>query len=102
MRLRRHRRYVDSPSPRAQPEVTVDAGEGESVAPLDEQQSAAVDGAESENTPREQRTRTVRPGREEEEEEVPSSRRVRRSLSLFTRIVFLFVRLLCKVGIIRR
>jgi hypothetical protein len=104
MHLRRHRRYVDSPSPRTESEVTVDVGRGELVDPLDEQLPATVDGAETENSVDEQLEETVRAVEESEDpDEVPAShRRIRRNLSLFTRLAFFFLRLLCKVGLVRR
>jgi hypothetical protein len=104
MHLRRHRRYVDSPSPHEESEVTVDVGRGELVDPIDEQQSGAVGVAETEISADELFAETVHAAEESENpDEVPAAhRRIRRNLSLFTRLAFFFLRLLCKVGLVRR
>jgi hypothetical protein len=104
MHLRRHRRPREQFSPRPQFEPIVDVGRGELVDPLGEQQSGAVDGAETENSVDEQFADIVNAVEESEnQDEVPAAhRRIRRNLSLFTRIAFFFLRLLCKVGLVRR
>jgi hypothetical protein len=104
MHLRRSRRYVNSSPSRTQSEVTAEVGEGGLVDPLDEQQSGAVGGAETEISVDEQLEETVRAAEESENpDEVPAShRRIRRNLSLFTRLAFFFLRLLCRIGLVRR
>jgi hypothetical protein len=104
MHLRRHRRYTNSPSPANSPSAAVDVGEEQSVDQPGEQQSGAVDGEKSENSVGEQFVDIVNAAEESENpDDVPEAhRRIRRRISLLTRVIFFFLRLLCKIGLVRR